>query len=53
MLKIGVIGGQSTEEIREESREEIKPAEDGEEAGRWSDYRGNVPGVQTSEAIGV
>jgi len=46
-----VIDGQCTEEIREESREEIKPAEDSEEAGWGSGYRGNVPGVQTSEAI--
>jgi hypothetical protein len=37
-----VIDGQSTEEIREEiseeSREDIKPAEDCEEAGRGSGY---------------
>jgi hypothetical protein len=42
-----VIDVQSTEEIREE----IKPAQDGEEAGWGSGYRGNVPGVQTFEAI--
>jgi hypothetical protein len=48
-----VIDGKSTEEVREESREEIKPKEGGEEAGRGSGYRGNVSGVQTSEAIGI
>jgi hypothetical protein len=46
-----VIDGQSTEEIREEIHEEIKPAKDGEEAGRGSGYRDNVPGVQTFEEI--
>ena len=51
--RIGVIDGQSIQEIREESCEEIKPAEDGEEAGPGSGYRGNVSGVQTSEAIGL
>jgi hypothetical protein len=51
--RIGVIDGQGIQEICEESCEAIKPAEDGEEAGRGSGYRGNVPGVQTSEAIGL
>jgi hypothetical protein len=48
-----VIDGQSIQEIREESYEEIKRTENGEEAGRGPGYRGNVPGVQTSEAIGL
>jgi len=51
--RIGVIDGQSIQEIREESNEEIKPAEDGKEAGRGSGDRGNVPGLQTSQAIGL
>ena len=51
--RIGVIDGQSIQEVREESNEEIKPAEDGKEAGRGSGDRGNVPGLQTSQAIGL